>query len=352
MRDALLETDMILVRTGNRIDAVMLEGTPVRYVGTATAGFDHVDRSYLAAKGIPFAHAPGCNAESVVEYVMAALGYLSERYGEELVGKKVGIVGCGQVGGRLASRLPALGMDVLRCDPPVAASGAAGPFVSFETVLESADILTFHTPLVRSGPHATAHMLDASAMRRVRPGAWLINASRGEVVDGTALIQAMDAGRFGAAVLDVWEGEPEVSLELMRRVDLATPHIAGHSFEGKVNGTIQLYETVQQWLGVPGTWDIEAALAPEPGDRLDLGVVKAEEADWRQIVRRMYDIAADDRVFRVALDLPAEEQAAYFRQLRKAYPRRRTFSRFQVSVPGLTPRVRRALEEGLRIRLV
>ncbi|MEZ4702440.1 MAG: 4-phosphoerythronate dehydrogenase [Rhodothermales bacterium] len=352
VRDALRETDILLVRSGTRIDAALLDGTPVRYVATATAGTDHVDRDYLAARHIPFAHAPGCNADAVVEYVIAALYHLGRTKQAALAGKTIGIVGCGHVGGRLAARLPALGLNVLCCDPPLAEAGSPMALHAYEAVLEAADILTFHTPLVRDGAYPTYHLLDASGMQRMKPGAWLINASRGPVVDGRALEAAIDAGRFGAVVLDVWEGEPEVRLDLMRKVDLATPHIAGHSFEGKVNGTIMLYEALQQYLGMSGTWQVEDVLAPGPGDHLELAwPAAAGEAALHDLVHQMYDITADDRTFRTAYDLPADAQGAFFRRLRKDYPRRRTFAMFTVAPGTQDAATRRALRDGLRVQV-
>jgi erythronate-4-phosphate dehydrogenase len=354
VREAVMETDILLVRSGIRVDGALLEGTPVRYVATATAGTDHVDRNYLSGRGIPFDFAPGCNADSVVEYVFAALFHLGAERKSELEGKTLGIVGCGHVGGRLARRAPALGLRVLCCDPPLAhATGGAG-YDAYEDVLGSSDILTFHTPLIRAGAYPTYHLLDADALRVMKPGAWLINASRGAVVHGHALVEAINEGRLGAVVLDVWEGEPEVDLALMRRVDLATPHIAGHSYEGKVNGTIQLYEALQRYLGVRGDWDVRTILAPGPGDRLALNwpaTPHSLEAGLHAVVRSMYDIVADDRAFRKALTTPADEQAALFRQLRRDYPRRRTFDMFSMAEPPADTRTVRALRDGLGIRL-
>lgn len=354
VREAVMETDILLVRSGLRVDATLLDGTPVRYVASATAGTDHVDRAYLAGRGIPFDFAPGCNADSVVEYVFAALFHLAAERGSQLEGKTLGIVGCGHVGGRLARRAPALGLRVLCCDPPLAEATGGAEYHAYADILAASDIITLHTPLAREGEHPTFHLMDADALRRMKPGAWLINASRGSVVDGRALGEAIDHGRLGAVVLDVWEGEPEVDLSLMRKVDLATPHIAGHSYEGKVNGTIQLYEALQRYLGVRGDWDAQTMLAPGPGDRLSLtwpATARSQEAGLRLVVRAMYDILVDDRAFREALTTPADDQAALFRRLRRDYLRRRTFGMFTMASPPTDASAVRALEDGLGIQL-
>ncbi len=354
VREAVMETDILLVRSGLRIDASLLDGTPVRYVASATAGTDHVDRAYLAGRGIPFDYAPGCNADSVVEYVFAALFHLAAARGCELEGKTLGIVGCGHVGGRLARRAPALGLHVLCCDPPLAETNGGAGYHAYQDVLGASDILSFHTPLIREGASPTHHLLDAPALGRMKQGAWLINASRGAVVDGRALGEALDQGRLDAVVLDVWEGEPEVDLGLMQRIDIATPHIAGHSYEGKVNGTIQLYEALQRYLGVRGEWDARTILAPGPEDHLALtwpATTRSVEAGLRIVVRSMYNIVADDRAFRDALATQADEQAAFFRRLRRDYPRRRTFGMFSMAAPPTDAPTVRALRDGLGIQL-
>nr|WP_243663590.1 4-phosphoerythronate dehydrogenase [Rhodothermus marinus] len=186
--------DVLLVRSVTRVDAALLEGSRVQFVGSATSGIDHVDLAYLQKRGIAFAYAPGANADAVVEYVLAALLELAVRRNVSLRGRVVGIVGCGHIGGRLARRLPALGLEVLCCDPPLAEQTGRTDFVSLETILAEADIVTLHVPLTRTGPHATYHLIDAAALARLRPSAWLLNTSRGAVVDGRALLEARRQG--------------------------------------------------------------------------------------------------------------------------------------------------------------
>jgi erythronate-4-phosphate dehydrogenase len=353
VRETLAETDILIVRSGVRVDARLLDGTPIQYVASPTAGTDHVDRAYLATRGIPFVHAPGCNADSVVEYVIAALLHLAAKYGEPLSGRTAGVVGCGNVGARLVRRLPALGVRVLPCDPPLQDAGLLADAHPLDAVLETADILTLHTPLERQGPYPTFHLLDQRAFGRMKAGAWLLNASRGAVVDGRALAEAMDAGRLGAAVLDVWEGEPEIALELLRRVDLGTPHIAGHSYEGKVNGTVTVYDAMRRHFEVPGAWEVASVFAPAAEDQLALRwpAHVDPEAGLRRLVEQMYDIAADDRSLRRIFDVPPSDHAAFFRRQRRDYPRRRTFARFTVAEAPADPVVQLAIQQGLDVRI-
>lgn len=353
------EADVLLVRSVTPVNAALLAGGRVRFVGSATIGTDHVDQAWLQGQGIAFACAPGSNADSVVEYVLAALLQLAAWKDEPLRGKKVGIVGCGNIGGRLARRLPALGLQVLCNDPPLAeaaeAAGRPHTFLPLEEVLATADVVTVHTPLTREGPHATHHLFDAARLAEMKTGAWLINAARGAIVSNAALRAGLEAGRPGAAVLDVWEGEPTPDPALVRDVDLATPHIAGYSYDGKVQGTIQLYEAVVGHFGLAPAWDPGTVLAAAAEDRLVLTPPEAAlpETAWLyHLVRRMYDIGADDAQMRPVADLPREEQGAYFNALRKAYPRRRAFARHTLSATLVPPPYRDAVSGGLGVGLV
>ncbi|MDU3365645.1 MAG: 4-phosphoerythronate dehydrogenase, partial [Proteus mirabilis] len=233
------DTDALMVRSITKVNASLLAGKPVKFVGTATAGFDHVDTAWLEQQKIAFSSAPGCNAIAVVEYVFSALMVFAEQEGFQLTDKTVGIVGVGNVGGRLAKRLRALGVNVLLCDPPRADRGDDEQFHSLETLLKQADILTFHTPLNKSGRYNSYHLINESNLDILPEGRILINASRGEVIDNAALLSALNQGKKLRVVLDVWEPEPDLSLELLNKVDIATPHIAGYTLEGKARGTTQ-----------------------------------------------------------------------------------------------------------------
>lgn len=354
--DAVRGADVLLVRSVTPVTRDLLGGSQVQFVGSATIGTDHIDHGYLKKRGITFAHAPGSNAGSVVEYVTAALLRLAVRKGTRLRGKTLGIVGCGSIGGRLAQRAPALGLHVLKNDPPRAeeaeAAGQPHEFVALETVLQEADIVTLHVPLTREGAHPTYHLVDREALAMMASGAWLVNTSRGPAVDNRILRSRLQEGGLGGAVLDVWEGEPTPDPDLVRLVDLATPHIAGYSFDGKVQGTIMLYRALMQHLGRPEQWDCEAVLAPEKALDLappDPALPETEGLNW--LVRQMYDVGADDRRMRGLLDRPAGERGAYFTELRRTYPRRRTFERYALPAPLVPEAYRPAVREGLQVDL-
>lgn len=344
------EADVLLVRSVTRVDAALLDGSAVRFVGTATIGTDHVDLDYLRRAGIAFAAAPGSNAESVVEYVMAALLVLSVRHDRPLRGMEVGVVGAGNVGGRLIARLEALGAHVRVCDPPRARQEGRS-FAPLNEVLETCDVVTLHTPLIPAGADQTFHLIDEVALGRMKRGSWLVNAARGAVVKGTALLEAITSGHLGAAVLDVWEGEPTPDPALVARTSLATPHIAGYSFDGKVQGTLDLVRALERWAGQRASWDVAAALAPGETDRLALAApdpALPEHAYLHALARQLYDVEADDARMRVLLGLPPEAHAAHFRTLRRDYPRRRRWGLF--TLEGEVPDAyRHAVEAGLGV---
>lgn len=357
-REAVEEADILLVRSVTRVDAALLEGSAVRFVGSATIGTDHVDQDFLREKGIVFAHAPASNADSVVEYVLAALLCLAVRDGSRLEGKTIGIVGCGNIGGRLARRLPALGLNVLKNDPPLEEKARTAnvlhDYLPLEEVLDRSDIVTLHVPLTREGPYATRHLLDAARLNRMKPGAWLLNTCRGAVVSNVDLKNALGQGSPGSVVLDVWENEPTPDPELLRRVNLGTPHIAGYSFDGKVRGTVMLYQALVQSMGFPAEWDYESALAATGEDKPALVAPGRDQdgPDWlNALVRQMYDIVDDDARMRSMPTHPAEARAPFFNELRKHYPRRRTFPRFNLARQEVPAHLLQAVEEGLDVNV-
>lgn len=350
---ALVQTaDVLLVRSVTRVDAALLAGSRVQFVGSATIGTDHIDHAYLADQGIAFAHAPGSNADSVVEYVLSALLHLAVTHNEPLRGKTVGLVGCGNIGGRLAQRLPALGLRVLPNDPPLAAQTGSHDFVELDHVLAEADIISLHVPLTRTGPHATYHLFDEAVLQRLLPNTWLLNTCRGPVVDNAALLHHIKAGRLDATVLDVWETEPDLSMPLLERVDLGTPHIAGYSYDGKVTGTAMLYEALLAYLKRPSTWNPETIYAPAPEDQLALEAPSStlpEHAWLHHLTQQMYPIAEDDQRLRHLFLLPEAERGAYFTHLRKTYPRRRIFSLHYIPAAEVPKAYREAVRQGLGI---
>lgn len=324
--DWLAGADALMVRSVTRVDQALLQGGSVRFVGSATAGTDHVDQTWLAEQGIGFSAAPGCNAIAVVEYVFSALLMLAQRDGFTLRDKTVGIIGAGNVGGRLHHRLQALGIRTLLCDPPLADSGAAGEFHPLSTLVAQADILTFHTPLTRQGPYASWHLVDEQLLAALPDDRILINACRGAVVDNAALLRALEQGKRLSVVLDVWEPEPALSLPLLARVDISTPHIAGYTLEGKARGTTQVFDAYSAFLGRPERASL-AALLPRPAiDGISLhGPV--DETMLRQLAHLVYDVRRDDVMLRRVADRPGG-----FDQLRKQYLERREWSSLSVTI--------------------
>jgi erythronate-4-phosphate dehydrogenase len=329
--DAVRDADALLVRSVTKVDKALLEGSRVRFVATATIGFDHIDQAYLAAQGIGFAYAPGSNARSVAEYVLTAIFTLAEKDGFRVTDKVLGIVGCGNVGGRLARLAEGLGMRVLRNDPPLARKTGDPKYLPIEALAE-ADIVTFHVPLERSGPDATHHIISDRRLAAMKRGVTILNSSRGSVADPAALKRAMDAGRLGSLVLDVWEGEPNIDMDLLGRVRLATPHIAGYSYDGKINGTRMVMEAMCRHFGLAREWDPAPLMPPPAVPRVRVAGGMAVQQALRQAIRAAYDIEADDAHLREVAGRPPEERGKFFSSLRKKYPMRREFPSMTVDL--------------------
>lgn len=339
------DADILLVRSVTRVDAGLLEGSRVRFVGSATIGFDHVDRDYLQSHGIGFATAPGSNAVSAAEYVISALLALSERQSFDLVDKRVGIIGCGNVGSRVREKLAALGVECLVNDPPLQEQGGGTDFVGLDDILE-ADIITLHVPLTHTGRHPTFHLIDEALMARFRPHTLLVNTARGAAIDNRALEQLLAGRRDLSVVLDVWEGEPAIDMALLQQVALGTPHIAGYSLDGKLRGTGMIYRAVCEHFGMAGNWEASENLPARP--LLDLAARGEIDpaACLRKAVFHCYDIRRDDRQLRKMLTLEPAQRPGYFDRLRREYPVRREFSETPIRL-GRRQAALRPVLEGL-----
>jgi erythronate-4-phosphate dehydrogenase len=323
-QDALNDADALMVRSVTKVNEALLAGKPVKFVGTATAGTDHVDDAWLQQQGIGFSAAPGCNAIAVVEYVFSSLLILAQRDGFQLRDKTVGIVGVGNVGSRLNARLRALGIRTLLCDPPRADRGDEESFSSLDKLVAEADILTFHTPLNMSGPYSTHHLVDADLLARLPADRILINACRGEVVDNAALLDALNGPKKLTAVLDVWEPEPDLSLALLDKVAIGTAHIAGYSLEGKARGTTQVFEAFSQFIGQPQKVPLEELL-PAPEFPVVSFSGELNEARLLRLIHLVYDVRRDDAPLRRVAG-----KAGEFDKLRKFYEERREWSSLKV----------------------
>lgn len=337
-RAVLGDAEVLLVRSVTRVDRALLEGSKVRFVGTCTIGTDHLDLDYFAEAGIAWSSAPGCNARGVVDYVLGCLLALAETSGRKLPELTYGVVGAGQVGGRLAQVLRGLGWNLLVCDPP-RQSAEGGDFVDLQTIVRECDVISLHTPL----DNGTRHLIGAEQLCRLKPGAWLINAARGPVVDNAALKRHLQGGADLLVALDVWEGEPQADPELAALCQLATPHIAGYSLDGKLRGTAQIYqafckamklqEVVRLDELLPANWLAEMQLH----ERCDCAWALAT------LCRAVYDPRRDDAAFRRSLVGDAQQRKAAFDALRKHYPHRREIDGLTVKLVGQAEELRRMI---------
>lgn len=249
------EADALIIRTRTLCNRQLLEGSKVQFIGTATIGFDHIDTKYCQEAGITWSNCPGCNAGAVEQYVHAALLLLQQEKGLQLKGACLGIVGVGHVGERIRRMAERIGMKVLLNDPPRADAGEQG-FTSLDTLAEQCDILTFHTPLIREGKYQTFHLADRTFFQKLQRRPYLLNTSRGEVVETEALLEALDTGTVTEAVIDVWENEPHISQELLNKVFIGTPHIAGYSADGKANATRMVLKAFCHFFHKPSNFHI------------------------------------------------------------------------------------------------
>lgn len=324
------DADALIVRSITPVNEALLVNSPVSFVGTCTIGTDHIDLALLGERGIGFASAPGCNAEAVVDYVLSSLLTLGEREGWSLLERRVGIVGVGNVGSRLLERLRALGVATLICDPPRAEEEGTQDFDSLDTLIERCDVLCLHTPLVSSGPHATYQLLNAQRLSELSPGSVLLNAGRGDCIDGLALRNRLAGKGDITAVLDVWEGEPAIDAGLRDLVAIATPHIAGHSLDGKLRGTWMIQAALASHLGQPNGIEFNAICPPPALSTLVLQQALPVEDALRLCMRAVYDVRRDhDSLQRQVLQQGIKQG---FDHCRSHYPLRREFATLNVQL--------------------
>lgn len=314
------DAELLITRSKTKVDRALLEGSRIRFVGTATAGSEHLDVDYLHQAGIDWSAAPGCNADSVAEYVIAALLHLGKRANLRLADRTLGIVGVGHIGGRLTQTARALGIRVLLNDPPLRHVTGDPGLLPLEKVLQESDIISLHVPLTREGHHSTLRMVDEHFLKQMRPGSTFINTSRGEIVDEAALLNALANKCPAFAVLDVWDHEPFVNKQLLERADIATPHIAGYSFEGRRNGTLQVYRAACRFLGKEPLFP-QTLREQAPRKRIEIDThTLNNEALFRQRICAFYDIEQDDRALRVGRKKAGDSWGGHFMELRKNYP--------------------------------
>ncbi len=334
----LKDIDVLLVRSITRVDEKLLSGTNVKIVATATIGTDHIDIEYLQAKGISFAYAPGCNANSVAEYLILALLSLACRKQISLKEKTIGIIGVGNVGSKVAHKCSALGLNILKNDPPLKDKTGSDEFIELDNLIQNSDIITLHVPLTATGKYPTYHMVDTKFLEKIKPNTILINTSRGAVVDNKALKNTIKSGKLLATCLDVWENEPNIDTDLLKIVDIGTPHIAGYSLDGKIKGTEMIYQSVCKFLNIKPIWSPHSTSLPLPTPTIEIyqHYTPIENLLFDKL-SLVYDIESDDKQLRKILDLPPVERGKYFDKLRKQYPVRREFFNTKVKFSETIP---------------
>jgi erythronate-4-phosphate dehydrogenase len=315
-RKDLKDTEVLIIRTRTRCDRNLLHGTPVRLIATATIGFDHIDDGYCRMAGIKWTNAPGCNSGSVAQYMLAALLQIAKKQGRPLSQIVIGIIGVGHVGMKVEKIARLLGMRVLLNDPPRARAESNDQFVSLDELLAGSDIISLHVPLNISGIDKTYHLVDRNFIGKCSRKPYLINTSRGEVVDTGAVKAALKDSLLEGAVLDVWENEQVIDREMLRLAHIATPHVAGYSLDGKANGTSMVVKAVSDFcgFGLTGWYPPDV---PEPADKEIIidGAGKTITDILSEATTRSYDILKDDRLLR--------ESPETFEYQRSNYPFRR-----------------------------
>ncbi len=343
-RKVLMDADALLIRTRTKCTEELLKGSAVKFIGTATIGFDHIDTKYCRKKNIFWTNAPGCNSSSVQQYIAAALLKMSSEFRFDLKDKTIGIVGVGNVGSKVEKLARIIGMKVLLNDPPRARKEGEKDFVSMGTILYESDIVTLHVPLNFVGEDYTYHLFNNRSFKKMKKDSWFINSSRGEVADTSALKKVLDSGKLGGAMLDVWENEPDIDLELMSKTFLATPHIAGYSTDGKANGASMVINSLCRHFNLPlKEWYPEDIPEPvKPSIKIGCKGLTDEEI-IREAVFHTYNIDEDNINLRFN---PSD-----FEKQRGDYRIRREFPAYTINLIGGTKQVKSKLEDlGFTVR--
>lgn len=322
------DADAIVTRTRTKCNRDLLTGSKVKFIATATIGHDHIDTEFCKQAGIEWTNAPGCNAESVNQYIASALFSYSMKKRFDLKEKTIGIVGVGHVGSKVARLCETIGMKVLLNDPPRERVEGPEQFVSLEKIQNEADIITFHVPLNIKGDDTTFHMVDEKFIQNLKKKPLLINSCRGEVFDTKATKKALQTGAISGFIADCWENEPDIDLELLEMADYGTPHIAGYSKDGKANGTKMSVQAISRFfnLGIDN-WEPENVELPEKTTIEIDGNQRREYSILAEAILSTYDIENDDEALR--------ENPQLFEKLRGDYPVRREFDSYTIKMKNM-----------------
>lgn len=331
--DALTRADVLIVRSITPVNEKLLANSGVGFVGTVTSGTEHVDLNYLEAHGIGFAGAPGCNARAVAEYVLSSLFVLMDQDGIELNCRTAGIIGCGHAGSQVRDFLQTLGVECLVNDPPLQEQSDKGGFCEMADIF-SADIITLHVPLVMDGIFPTFKMVDTKFLSQLKRDVILINSSRGDVIDENALLEFIAEDKPAGVVLDVWQNEPYINTELLSRVDIGTPHIAGYSTDARIRATRTVFCQVCEYFNSRHDSESMKTLFDSEISKLPVLEFDDDNDAIQMSVLASYDVRTDSCALSRMLELNEQEQGTYFDELRSDYRNRREFPAMCVNLPA------------------
>ncbi len=330
------DADILLVRSVTKVNEALLKDSRVKFVGSATSGIDHIDVDYLQKSNITFTQALGSNARSVAEYILSSLMVMAEQQGFSLNEKTVGIIGCGQVGSRVKRFMDVLGVKCLLNDPPLASKTADNQYVELEEIF-SADIITLHVPLTTEVEFSTKKLVNQTFFDRLKSDVIFVNTSRGEVVDEDALMSFKQVNSDATLVLDVWCNEPEIDINLFQEAFIATPHIAGYSYDGKLKATEMLFTALNDYL--------KKGLAKSDLLKSEPEKMILDDDDIQLAVLQSYDVRSDAIALMDLSNQQDAERGTYFDSLRKNYPIRREFTNNVIQTTKMSDNAQQQLQQ-------
>ncbi len=327
---AVMDFDVLIVRSITKVNEELLKGTSIKFVGTATVGIEHIDRHYLQKNNIGFADAKASNARSVFEYVITALFHYCSKNNLNIEKIVLGVVGVGNIGSLVADASEKIGIRVLRNDPPLKDKGIKMKFYELDELLKS-DFITIHTPLIKTGKYSTFHLFNEKVLDKVNKNTVLINTARGSVVDNHYLINNLKKGNIQDAVLDVWENEPFINIDLLDLVFTGTPHIAGYSLDGKVNGAVMIYNEMCNYFNIDSEIKAGDILPVIENNILEVSCLSSYESTVYHLLKKVYNIEEDFmKLKNIKINKDVQKQGEMFDRLRMNYQTRREFSNYKV----------------------
>jgi len=322
--EVIKDADVLIVRSVTKVNKELLGDSDIKFVGSATAGIDHVDAEYLKSRKIGFASAPGSNSNSVAEYIIAGLLQLDRKGKLSLEKLSLGVVGVGNVGSKVVKKAEGLGIKVLKNDPPLKRETKDAVFLELDELM-NCDVITLHVPLSYEGVDKTFKLFDERRINKMKKGGILINSSRGKVIEQSALKSSLEKDHLAGAILDVWEKEPDIDIETLKMVDIGTSHIAGYSYDGKVKGTRMVFDAICDFFSLNKKWNVELPSPEVPYLEVNADKAGSFTGILSDVVFKVYDIKKDDRSLRKILNLKRKEKNKFFDDLRTNYWRRREF---------------------------